>query len=69
MQPSFSGLLVTWAYLPHTTFPAGVTRPSSLTFTSIIDPLVMTPREVYMGPLGFFFTPIISRLNVHLSSG
>ena len=37
--------------------------------TSIIYPLVMTPREVYMGPLGFFFTPIISRLNVHLSSG
>jgi len=103
--------------LPHTTFPAGVTRPSSLTFTwncnvqrnkqqilvmlhitvilyirkkkkevrnisnayiivsmknintSIIVPLVMTPREVYIGPLGFFLTPIISRLNVHLSSG
>lgn len=32
-------------------------------------PLVTTPREVYIGPLGFFFTPIISRLNVHLSSG
>lgn len=33
MQPSFSGLFVTWAYFPHTTLPAGVTRPSSLTFT------------------------------------
>lgn len=32
-------------------------------------PLVITPSEVYIGPLGFFFTPIISRLNVHLSSG
>jgi hypothetical protein len=32
-------------------------------------PLVMTPMEVYMGPLGFFFTPMISRLKVHLSSG
>lgn len=32
-------------------------------------PLVITPREVYIGPLGFFFTPMISRLNVHLSSG
>lgn len=29
----------------------------------------MTPMEVYMGPLGFFLTPIISKLNVHLSSG
>lgn len=60
MQPSFSGLFVTWAYLPEfkkienqrdlmawklercgtvmlflpqTTFPAGVTKPSSLTLT------------------------------------
>lgn len=33
MQPSFSGLFVTCAYFPHTTFPAGVTSPSSLTFT------------------------------------
>ena len=29
MQPSFSGLLVTCAYLPHTTLPEGVTRPRS----------------------------------------
>ena len=27
MQPSFSGLFVTCAYLPHTTLPDGVTRP------------------------------------------
>ena len=33
MQPSFSGLLVTCAYLPQTTLPPGVTSPSSLTFT------------------------------------
>ena len=32
-------------------------------------PLVMTPMEVYIGPLGFFLTPIISKLNVHFSSG
>jgi hypothetical protein len=32
-------------------------------------PLVMTPREVYIWPLGFFFTPIMSRLKVHFSSG
>ena len=37
--------------------------------TSMIVPLVITPREVYIWPLGFFFTPIISRLKVHLSSG
>jgi hypothetical protein len=38
MQPSFSGLLVTCAYLPNTTLPLGVTSPKSLTFTSIIVP-------------------------------
>ena len=37
--------------------------------TSMMVPLVKTPREVYIGPFGFFFTPIISRLKVHLSSG
>lgn len=37
--------------------------------TSIIVPLVITPRELYIGPLGFFFTPMISRLKEHLSSG
>lgn len=37
--------------------------------TSITVPLVMTPIEVYIGPLGFFLTPIISRLNVHFNSG
>ena len=33
MVPSFSGLFVTCAYLPHTTLPAGVTSPNSLTLT------------------------------------
>ena len=37
--------------------------------TSMTVPFVITPREVYIWPLGFFFTPIISRLKVHLSSG
>ena len=37
--------------------------------TSIMVPLVITPREVYMGPFGFFFTPMISKLKVHFSSG
>ena len=60
MQPSFSGLLVTCAYLPHTTFPPGVTSPSSETFTSMIVPFVRTPICVYVLPLGFFFTPMIS---------
>mmetsp|Transcript_8306 Transcript_8306/g.16309 ORF Transcript_8306/g.16309 Transcript_8306/m.16309 type:complete len:200 (-) Transcript_8306:179-778(-) len=69
MHPSFSGLLVTWAYLPHTTLPEGVTRPRSLTLTSITVPLVITPRLVYSGDCGFFLTPMISRWNVHLSSG
>ena len=43
MQPSFSGLFVTWAYLPHTTLPPDVTNPSSLMFTSMMVPFVMTP--------------------------
>ena len=38
IHPSSSGLLVTWAYLPHTTFPDWVTNPSSLTFTSNMVP-------------------------------
>merc|ERR1719447_889899 len=69
IQPSFSGLLVTWAYLPHTTFPPLVTKPNSLMFTSNTVPFVITPRLVYIGLLGFFFTPIIGRQNVALSSG
>ena len=69
MHPSFSGLLVTWAYFPHTTFPPGVTRPSSETLTSITVPLVITPIWVIVWPLGFFFTPMISRQKVVLSSG
>ena len=43
MHPSFSGLLVTCAYLPHTTLPEGVTSPRSLTLTSITVPFVITP--------------------------
>lgn len=31
MQPSNSGLLVIWAYLPHTTLPPVVTIPNSET--------------------------------------
>lgn len=54
MHPSFSGTFVTWAYLPQTTLPPGVTRPSSLTLTSMMVPFVMTPRDVYDWPLGFF---------------
>jgi hypothetical protein len=42
-HPSFSGLLVTWAYLLHTTLPDVVTKPSSETLTSRIVPLVKTP--------------------------
>ena len=38
MQPSFSGLLVTCAYLPHTTLPEGVTSPRSEQLTSMIVP-------------------------------
>lgn len=41
--PSRSGSLVTWAYFPQTTLPEVVTRPSSLTLTSMIVPRVMTP--------------------------
>uniref|UniRef100_A0A2M4C634 Putative secreted protein n=1 Tax=Anopheles marajoara TaxID=58244 RepID=A0A2M4C634_9DIPT len=69
MHPSFSGLLVTCAYFPHTTLPDCVTRPSSEMFTSITVPLVITPRLVYIGDDGFFFTPIIGRWKVAFSSG
>lgn len=69
MQPSFSGWLVTCAYLPQITLPDCVTKPSSLMFTSITVPLVITPSEVYIGELGFFFTPMIGKLNVAFSSG
>ena len=51
MQPSFSGLLVIWAYLPQTTLPEGVTRPRSAQLTSMTVPLVITPRDVYRGDL------------------
>mmetsp|Transcript_1815 Transcript_1815/g.3305 ORF Transcript_1815/g.3305 Transcript_1815/m.3305 type:complete len:232 (-) Transcript_1815:192-887(-) len=69
MQPSFSGWLVTWAYFPQTTFPELVTSPSSLTFTSMTVPRVMTPSSVYMEDCGFFLTPMMSSWKVALSSG
>jgi len=56
MQPSNSGLFVTCAYLPHTTLPDCVTRPNSLTFTSKMVPFVITPKLVYNGDDGFFYT-------------
>ncbi|CAG2178265.1 unnamed protein product, partial [Oppiella nova] len=56
-------------YFPQTTFPDWVTRPNSLMFTSMTVPFVMTPNDVYIGELGFFFTPIIGKLKVALNSG
>lgn len=53
MQPSNSGLLVTCAYLDHTTLPVWVTRPNYDTLTYITVPklkqkipFVITPRDV-----------------------
>mmetsp|Transcript_13476 Transcript_13476/g.43015 ORF Transcript_13476/g.43015 Transcript_13476/m.43015 type:complete len:256 (+) Transcript_13476:113-880(+) len=69
MHPSFSGWLVTCAYLPHTTLPVVVTSPRSLTLTSMTVPLVMTPSCVYSCDCGFFLTPMMSRQKVVLSSG
>ena len=43
---SKGGRRLTWAYLPHTTLPPGVTKPSSLTLTSMMVPLVSTPSCV-----------------------
>ena len=51
------------------TFPPCVTSPSSLTLTSTTVPFVMTPRLVYSGDDGFFFTPRMGRQNVAFSSG
>ena len=61
MHPSFSGLLVTWAYVPQMTLPPCVTRPSLLMLTSTTVPLVITPRVVFGGEEGFFFTPSTGR--------
>ena len=47
MHPSFSGLLVIYAYFDKTTFPVYVIKPKSETLTSIIVPLVKTPKLVY----------------------
>ena len=38
-------------------------------FTSMMVPLVMTPKLVYMVDVGFFFTPMMGRQNVAFSSG
>lgn len=43
IQPSFSQLLVICAQRPQTTLPPAVTKPSSLTLTSMMVPLVRTP--------------------------
>ena len=59
--PSFSGLLVIYAYLLNTTFPFEVTSPSSATFTSITVPLVKIPKLVYKADWGFLFTPTMSK--------
>ncbi|CAO2622148.1 hypothetical protein LEMLEM_LOCUS17424 [Lemmus lemmus] len=66
MHPSFSGLLVTWAYFLQITLPPCVTRPNLLTFTSMTVPLVITPRVVYNGDDGVFFTPSIGKKKVAL---
>jgi len=69
IQPSISGLLVTCAYLPQTILPPGVTKPNSLTLTSIIVPFVMIPNDEYKLECGFFFTAIISKQKVVFNSG
>lgn len=69
MHPSFSGLLVTCAYLLQITLPPCVTSPNSLTFTSKMVPFVITPSPVYKEDCGFCLTPRISRKNVVFSSG
>lgn len=38
-------------------------------FTSMMVPLVITPREVYIVEEGFFFTPTMGRQKVVCSSG
>ena len=61
--------LMSFWHSPHTTFPLWVTSPSSLMLTSITVPLVMTPSCVKVVDCGFFFTPMMGRQNVALSSG
>lgn len=42
IQPSNSGLFVTWAYFDHTTFPVCVTKPKSETLTySTVPKIIM----------------------------
>lgn len=40
-----------------------------VTFTSMMVPFVMTPKLVYMVDVGFFFTQMMGKQNVALSSG
>ena len=54
--------------IPADTVPAAACRGQELP-TSMTAPLVTTPRVVYVCPLGFFLTPMISRQKVHFSSG
>mmetsp|Transcript_19661 Transcript_19661/g.39855 ORF Transcript_19661/g.39855 Transcript_19661/m.39855 type:complete len:299 (-) Transcript_19661:181-1077(-) len=68
-HPSSSGLFVIWANFAQATFPDVVTRPKSLTFTSMTVPFVTTPKLVYRALLGFFLTLRMSNWNVVLSSG
>lgn len=44
-------------------------RCRNQSLTSTIVPLVITPNDVYIGELGFFFTPMIGKQKVALSSG
>ena len=37
--------------------------------TSITVPFVITPNDVYIGDVGFFFTPIMGRWKVAFNSG
>jgi hypothetical protein len=47
MTSGIPGLLVIWAYLPHTTFPPAVTNPSELTSTSIIVYVSESRIQIY----------------------
>ena len=66
--PSATSAQRTGDILDQTTLPPVVTMPSSLTFTSMMVPLVRTPREVYRGDWGFFLTPMMGSWKVVFSS-
>lgn len=60
LHPSFSGLLVTWAYFSRITLcVCCVTGPSLFTSLSMTIPLVVIPKVVYSGDKGFFFIPYV----------